>query len=312
MKLWIILCGLLLVTGRGLAGDGHHSVESSDAAHRDEHAPHETHAESWAVSMAPALAQQLGIVTSIAAGQQLQQRITAYGTLVAGPEQVSHVRARFAGLITSVQAEMGQAVKAGDLLAKVESNASLRRYQITAPMTGRIIQRHANTGEFTGDQVLFSIANFDTLWIELRIYPSQQPLVQPGQSVSIGLPQQRLSLPIRHSLPVVDQPYQIARIALDNRELGLAPGLPVEGQVSVAQFAVSLAVRRDAIQQHEGKAGVFVLQGELYQFTPLVLGRGDSQFVEVLCGLSNGASYVTGNSYVLKAEIAKSDAAHVH
>jgi cobalt-zinc-cadmium efflux system membrane fusion protein len=44
----------------------------------------------------------------------------------------------------------------------------------------------------------------------------------------------------------------------------------------------------------------------------LDLGRMDSEHAEVLSGLDAGATYVTGNSYLIKADIEKSGASHDH
>jgi len=258
------------------------------------------------------MAQQLGIVTSAAASQTLEQSIPLYGSLISGPEQISHVRARFEGLIKSVAVTIGDRVKTGDLLAEVESNDSLKVYRIRAPISGRIMQRHANTGEFTQNQVLFSIANLDTLWAELRVFPSHQSSVREGQAVRILNRENRIDAKIDHVVPSLDTPYQLARIKLDNTDQTLAPGLIVEAQVVISQFSTDLAVSRNAIQEIEGRQGVFVKDGETYSFTPLVLGRQDDAFVEVLEGLAEGSEYVSDNSYLLKADLEKSEAEHDH
>ena len=44
----------------------------------------------------------------------------------------------------------------------------------------------------------------------------------------------------------------------------------------------------------------------------LTLGKRDDQWVEVLEGLKPGVEYVTGNSYLIKADIEKSGASHDH
>jgi cobalt-zinc-cadmium efflux system membrane fusion protein len=44
----------------------------------------------------------------------------------------------------------------------------------------------------------------------------------------------------------------------------------------------------------------------------LELGRRDGENVEVLGGLEPGTEYVTGNSYLIKADIEKSGASHDH
>ena len=204
------------------------------------------------------MADQVGIGTTFASEQILHQTITSYGVLSTGPEQLSHMRARFSGLITSVKASIGDTVKAGDLLAEVESDESLKKYSVHAPISGTVVQRHANTGEVTKDQVLFSIADFDTLWAELRIYPTQRDNVSTGQTVEIASDKQTITGKISHIIPSLNKPYQLARVQLDNRQLGLSPGLLVEGHIVIAEFKVPLAVEKAAVQQLGGRSGVFI------------------------------------------------------
>lgn len=283
------------VTHAGEVPD-HHSVgEEENVSHIDD-----------------AMAQQVGIGTTLASSQTIRQSITSYGVLTTGAEQLSHMRARFPGLITSVNADIGDSVSEGDLLAEVESDESLKKYSVRAPIAGTIVQRHANTGEVTKDQILFSIANFDALWVELRIYPSQRERVFAGQTVEIISDERRFYSQIRHIIPGLDKPYQLARVALNNRELGLSPGLLVEGLIVIDEFDVPLAVEKQAIQQLGGRSGVFIQERESYRFTPLILGRADERYVEVLGGLRNEQRYVNRNSYLIKADIEKSEADHDH
>jgi len=174
------------------------------------------------------------------------------------------------------------------------------------------MQRHANTGEFTQDQVLFSIANLDTLWAELRVFPSRQSSVREGQAVRILDRDNRIDANVDHVVPSLDTPYQLARIKLKNTDQTLVPGLMVEAHIITGQFPANLAVSRNAIQEIEGQQGVFIKDGETYSFTPLVLGRQDDAFVEILEGLAEGQEYVSDNSYLLKADLEKSEAEHDH
>lgn len=299
------------VNGTDKDKDGHNHDESHDhESHDDEGA--NGHADELSTRIEAIMASQVGIETAIVSSQALHQSVIAYGDLSTGPEQLSHVRARYTGMIKSVKATLGDKVKRGDLLAEVESNDSLKVYKIKSPITGSIVQRHANAGEVTQDQVLFSIANFDILWAELRIYPAQQILVKPGQAVRIRLYGQLLQGTIRHIIPVLDKPYQLARVDFDNRNRGLTPGLLVEGHVEVGTFNAGLAVVKDAIQSMGGQQGVFIKQGDEYQFTPVQTGRADDRYMEVLFGLSQGQEYVSKNSYLIKADIEKSEAEHDH
>ena len=312
---------------RAQATDTHHDHEeehsqeehqSSDDDHdEDTHGYEDEHLdghveESNTSQIENAIASQVGITTVIATGQTLQQTITSYGILTVGSEQLSHMRARFPGLLTSVEVDLGDKVVAGDRLAEVESNDSLNKYPVLAPISGTIVQRHANTGESTDDKILFSIANLDHLWAELRVYPQQSVNVSSGQRVQITSGQQTINGQIAHLIPALDQPYLIARIPLQNQEQKLSPGQMVEGHIVISEFPVSLAVERDAIQELEGRSGVFVKTGETYEFMPLTLGRSDNHYVEVLAGLTESQPYVNRNSYLIKADIEKSEAEHAH
>lgn len=286
--------------------------------HLDTHKAHENggddhhHHEEQSTRIDDTMAAQVGIETAPVSSHILNESIVGYGSLATGPEQLSHVRARYSGMIKSVKLTLGDTVERGDLLAEVESNESLKIYRVRAPIAGTIIQRHANTGEVTQDQVLFSIADFTTLWGEFRIYPAQQSLVKTGQTVHIVVNDMEFSAPIQHIIPALDKPYQLARVVFDNRGKGLTPGLLVEGRIVVNTVKAMLAVEKTAIQTMGEHSGVFLKEGNEYTFAPLSLGRGDDDFVEVLSGMSSGQIYVRKNSYLIKADIEKSEAEHEH
>ena len=292
---------------------GHEADHEDEHGHEDDHEDEHSHEEEANSSQIDNdIASEVGIATAFATEQTLQQSITSYGTLTTGSEQLSHMRARFPGLVTSVEVDLGDNVSAGDRLAEVESNDSLKKYPVLAPISGTIVQRHANTGESTDDKILFSIANLDRLWAEFRIYPQQSERVSSGQKVQVTAGQQTLNGEIVHLIPALDQPYLIARISLENQDRVLSPGQMVEGHILIGEFPVELAVEKDAIQELEGRSGVFVKDGEIYEFMPLTLGRSDDRYVEVLAGLEESQPYVNRNSYLIKADIEKSEAEHAH
>jgi cobalt-zinc-cadmium efflux system membrane fusion protein len=298
-----------------LAKETHINGAVTDSHVHEEHEGREgieEHEDVLETRIKHSIAGKVGIETARVSSKTLNQFLPSYGNLTISPEQLSHVTARFPGLIRSVNVNIGEDVKKGKLLAKVESNDSLRTYAITSPIDGRIIQRHANTGEFTSDQVLFSIANFDTLWAEFRIYPTHRSQVASGLYVDISINDTVVEGVIAHIIPAVNHPYQFARVKIDNKNLGLSPGMLIEGNIAIAQFNVDRAVLNDAVQIMEGEEGVFVKRGESYTFTPIKLGRKDENYTEVLSGVTADQEYVASNSYLIKADIEKSEAEHVH
>jgi cobalt-zinc-cadmium efflux system membrane fusion protein len=103
-----------------------------------------------------------------------------------------------------------------------------------------------------------------------------------------------------------------ARIVLDNVRGLWRPGQFVHGVVTVAEVQAPLAVKRSALQQFRDFTVVFARVGDTYEVRMLELGRSDDDRIEVLGGLSPGEIYVTGNSYLIKADIEKSGASHDH
>lgn len=299
MNIRIIISCLLL--GFALA------AKASPHDHHDDE-----HEESHSTRISDHMADNVGIGTATVAAGMIQQTITSYGSLTTGPEQLSHVRARYSGMILSVKRTIGDRVQQGDLLAEVESNQSLKTYPVYAPISGVIIQRHANQGEVTRDQVLFSIADFSELWAELRIYPAQQAAVATGLPVTLLTNGQTVSGRIEHIIPHLSKPYQQARVKFDNRQLLLSPGLLVEARIQTDSFTSPLTIEKAALQTMEDQQGIFIKEGEHFEFAPVVTGRSDGHRVEVLSGVKKGQIYVNRNSYLIKADMEKSAAEHVH
>lgn len=52
--------------------------------------------------------------------------------------------------------------------------------------------------------------------------------------------------------------------------------------------------------------------GGYFEARPLVLGRRDNSYVEVLEGIQAGEKYAAGNSFLIKADIGKAGATHDH
>lgn len=307
---------LTLATGAppaATAHSAHHSPHAQAHDAHEDHEAHDEHADAGVSQIAPAMARELGISVRSAGPGTLHRTLTTFGQLVTPPSQESHIRARFPGLITQVHARLGETVKAGDLLAEVESNESLRTYQIRAPIDGLVIERHANIGEFAQDQVLFTVVDFDPLWAELRVFPGQRAQVAPGQPVALSTAELRQAGAVAQLVPGgADKPYVLARVALDNRDHLWLPGLWVQGEIAVETLPVALVVANRALQTYQGETVVFVQQGERYTPRPLQLGRSDGHYSEVRGGLAAGETYVLDNSYLIKADLEKSSAAHEH
>jgi len=293
-----------------------HSFEVSvEAAHAG--ATHAWHYESFdgRTRIAAEVAESLGIETAIAGPAVLQDTVTVYGRIRANPERVREVRARFDGVVRSVHADVGSVVAKGDRLLAIESDASLEVYAVHAPIGGVVTQRDANPGEQTSGRLLLTITDPSSVWADLAVFPADRGRVRTGNEVSI--------VPFAGGEPVTGEISTVevlaredqsvtARAVLPNPEGRLVPGTFVTAEIAVGEFEVPLAVRREGLQSFRDFTVVYAQVGEQYEVRMLDLGRKAGEYVEVLGGIELGTRYVAANSFVIKADIEKSGAAHDH
>jgi membrane fusion protein, heavy metal efflux system len=281
-------------------------------ASEDAHGNVET-LEDELVLMSDSMAQKMDVMTQSVQAGSLNITILVYGNIVTDPASLSHVRARFDGMVTKVNANLGNKVKKGETLAVVESNESLKSYPVTAPFSGTVIARHANEGELSNGQVLFSIANYDDVWAQLKIFPQQLTDIAERHSVQLSVAGASLETTIQHILPSPDEkPYVLAYAKIANTSGRWPVGAAIKGLVTINKLDVAMMVPKASIQEFEGASVVFVKKDDKYRPVPVTLGLQDSFNIEVLSGLHIADVIVSQNSYLFKADLEKSEAGHDH
>ncbi|HEY6644330.1 efflux RND transporter periplasmic adaptor subunit [Povalibacter sp.] len=261
-------------------------------------------------------AKAMGVVLVSAGPVTLREQLTLSGTVQADPSRISRVRARYAGVVREIAAQPFSQVTRGAVLAQVQSNESLQNYPILAPITGTIVEQNAQIGEATGDAPLFTIVDIARVWVELDVFQRELGRIEEGQRVELtdldGTPVGSGRIARIAPLAVHGSQSVRARVVIDNAAGSLRPGQFVSGVVTVAEVSVPLAVERAALQRFRDTDVVFANIGDIYEVRMLELGRADVRHVEVLGGLAPATAYVTGNSYLIKADIEKSGASHDH
>ena len=262
------------------------------------------------------LARDAGVATETAGPATITEALTLTGRVQTDPERVARVRARFPGVVQDIAVRLGERVQAGAVLARIQSNESLQTYALQAPIGGIVLRRDIQRGMATGDAPLFVIADLSRVWVELDVFARSLGKVRIGQAVRIeGLGAgPDLAGRIDWIAPLAAHASQSvqARVVLDNPDGTLRPGQFVRARVTVAEHPVALAVRQSAIQRFRDFQVVFARFGETYEVRMLELGRQNGEWAEVLGGLEPGTEYVTGNSYLIKADVEKSGASHDH
>jgi len=301
--------------GDGVVTEPHSFDVSVEANYRGKRYTWQYENHEGRVQIADSIATESGIQTEPAGPRNIRETLNLTGRVQADPNRLSQVRARFPGVVTKVKRELGERVRRGDLLAEIQSNESMQRYQVKAPISGVIVQRDVQTGETTDNAPLFIIADLSTVWAELDLFNRDISRVQTGQQVSLEtLSGENVEGRIDWLSPMAAHASQSiqARVVIANPGRHFRPGQFVRGRVTVAEHEVPLAVRKSGIQPFRDFQVVFVRIDDTYEVRMLELGREDHDWVEVVGGLKPGSEYVTENSYLIKADIEKSGASHDH
>ncbi|NKF51596.1 HlyD family efflux transporter periplasmic adaptor subunit [Shewanella sp. WXL01] len=282
--------------------------------HGDEHGDHHDDHEEGQVHISESQIAASGITLAKLQAGELAKTLTLYGKTTLAAENQSVVRARFSGLITQLDVKVGDQVTKGQVIAQVESNSSFKRFSVNAPISGQVVARHANAGEITQSTGLVTIANEQHLWAELQAFPGQFSQLSAGQSVRLTSQDGQYFTAVIDSIitPVEAKPFTLARIRLENSDKRWHAGMLLAGEVVLSQQAVALRLDRRALQEIEGQQVVFVKNAEGFEKREVVIGASDSRYVEVLSGLEEGEAYAINKSFLLKADLEKSSAAHVH
>ena len=258
-------------------------------------------------------AQVAGMQTASAGPATLGESLSVYGQIKLNADKIARAVPRFGGIVRETRKALGDSVKAGEVVALVETNQSLVTIEVKAPIAGIVVERDATAGETVADgAALYTIADLAEVWVELNVPKRDQSRVKVGQSVVIHADAATGKIAWISPLSQMEAQTVTARVVLANPDGRWRPGLFLKAEIALTEKLVAVAVKESGIQSLFVFTVVFSQHGELYQARPLELGRKGGGFVEVLKGLEAGERYVVDNSFLVKADIGKSGASHDH
>jgi cobalt-zinc-cadmium efflux system membrane fusion protein len=289
-------------------------AEQKGHGHGREEKGHDDHDSG--VTMSDAQVAAGGIELATAGPRELRDILRVNGLIQPNQEALVKITPRFPGVVRSMRKRLGDQVKAGEMLATVESNQSLTTYEMKAPIDGTVIDRDGTLGEFASEQKpLFTVADLSTMWIDFSVYRRDFSRVRVGDAVSIdvedGGPPLEARIDYVSPLGTSDTQSSIARAVVANAGR-LRPGLFVTGRVVLSAKPVEVAIKASALQSLDGKNVAFVRNGDKFEAREVELGGRDMEWIEVTFGLLAGDVYAAKNSFVIKADFGKGGAAHEH
>jgi len=191
-----------------------------------------------------------------------------------------------------------------------QSEDSLTRYEIVAPIDGTVIEKRIVLGEsLQAEATAFVVADLTTVWVDFSVPPKDLPLVHIGQEVVISSAGESPGVPgkIAYVGPTVepDTRAALARVFLPNDQGTWKPGMFVTGLAECDAVEVPVLAPKSALQTLDGAPNVFLKTDEGFQASPVTLGRASETQVEVLAGLQAGQSYAVSGTFILKGELEK-------
>ena len=222
-----------------LASEGDTKKKNEDLRHYHEEAP--SHSSDYEAKE----------TVEISVGE-LEIYKTYLGRVDVNPNRSSHLNPRYPGVVRSVGKSVGDEVKAGEVLARIDSNVGVQTYSLNANISGKIIHRKLAVGEFVNeDRLAFTITDLEQLWVNITVRQRDLKFLKKEQQVIIV---SRDNLhhtvgDIFYISPVVDQHTMTATATVEIKNTGdlWKPGQYVDCFIIVEKRKSNLTVPNQSV-----------------------------------------------------------------
>ena len=300
----------------------HSSQEEGSAKEHDDHEDRGDEDEEGFVEISKEKVASAGIEISKVKRGFLTQELVFPGEVAINGDLLVHVAPRFEGTLKKVAKHIGEEVKKDDLLATVQSNSSLTLYEIKAETDGVVIDKDAAVGEFvTSDKAIFTIANFDTVWINAAINSQDLASVKKGQQVKIVSKATQVTSEgvIEYIRPTLSETTRtaLARIVLDNKDGKWLPGMFVNVELNFKSQEQEFLIPIESAVFMNNEYVAFIEgtspDGEYgFQKKDIEIGISNKEEIHIISGLNENDLVASGETFILKAELGKGSAEHCH
>ncbi len=261
--------------------------------------------------ISPDVMKEFGVEIAEAKSGNIELHLDLTGEVVPNPYKVAHIIPRFGGIVKKIYKKIGDKVKAGEVIATIESNESLVEYKVKSSIKGTILELHMTPGELIGDRVhAVKIADLSSVWADLNVYQKDLLKINVGEKVLITSPgsDYKFKGKIFYVSPTVNEATRtsIARVKLGNVKGFWKPGLFITGRVKVKEIKVSVLVPKTAIGIMNEQSVVFIQTDKGFIPQAVELGYSSNDSVQIISGLKTGQKYAAKNGFVIKSEIEKS------
>ncbi len=253
----------------------------------------------------------LRIETVVAEEREFESTVFAIGRIEEIPANRFAVSSRISGKTVAISAFVGDQVKKGQVLLKVESRQPGDPppvITLKASHDGLVIDSHVRVGQpVEPDSELLDITDRSEMWAIAKIPEQAAAGVKLGTKAYIRIPalgEDLIEAKIfRYGVTADREAGTIEGIfQIPNPDGKLYPGMRAEFSIVISSRPDVLAVPRTSVQGDPTKRVVYVKDFDLpnaFVRVPVELGEQNEQFVEVIKGVFSGDDVVTRGSYSL-------------
>lgn len=253
------------------------------------------------VTLSEAQSKAIGLTLVTADLRPLADLLTLNGEIQLLPDRKSEVSTRISGQVTALYAQLGDSVKTGQRLARVQARLvgdPPPSVDVSSPKRGIVDAVNIALGQSVEPATtLFQISDRSQVNMVARVYEEDLGKVRLGQEAHI----RTLSYPDRVFKgrvtligPALDAASRtvIVWFRLANPDGLLRPNLFAKAAVVLRQNDAALTVPNAAIIEANGEKFVFVKQGGQYDRVDITTGLADDEYSEVTDGLVPGDEVV--------------------
>ena len=258
--------------------------------------------EKGPVHLSDAQQKAIGLLTAAADFRPLDELLNLNGEVRLVPGSQAEVSTRISGQVKQLFANLGDTVKTGQRLARVQSRLvgdPPPSVEVVAPLGGVVDELGASLGQsIEPNTVLYKISDRSKVNVVARVYEEdlgKVALGQPARIRTLSYPDKVFAGKITLVGPSLDPQSRTVEvwIALANPENLLKPNLFARAAIVLKQNAAALAIPNAAIIEANGEKFVFVHQKNEYARVEITTGASDDQNTEVTDGLVPGDEVVT-------------------
>ncbi|MEP6933082.1 MAG: efflux RND transporter periplasmic adaptor subunit [Nitrospirota bacterium] len=202
-------------------------------------------------------------------------------------------------------------VSAQELNKPLEQQQITSRFEMKSPLTGIVVERNVTPGQSIGGdsgQVLFTVADLDTLQVIADVFERDLALVKEGQFANVTVEAyQDVSFPATVTTigDVVDSMSRTIKLhaLVNNKDHRLKPGMFARLHIEVGESMRLLTIPREAVLEEDGKQFVYVVEGaDQYVKREVAVSTISPDQVHVLRGLTSGQRIVTKGAVLIKGQ----------